>query len=345
MMKEYVGDLDMMYARKDLALKVFTEPILPLDQFVWGKGTGVDNSSFIDCTAIQNLASLYGLAPKIYDIVLTLFKGSRRYAQVTDFLEGDTCRDALERNDVQNRLRDVLGAYGVEVLAVDPALSNIVGGKMTDFQGYRFKDEHKAFRERVINRTNSDSDWGAERGVAYQSVDELGIAGQRDTMRRLEVLRAGSIDFKGKTVLDIGCSAGSFCRYASRRGASRVVGIDIGNVPQIAAELSIYLGDHNIDYYSYSFGRDRVRDYETITELTGLSQFDIVFFLSVNAQIGYPASYMQKLCKEILFLEGHSADKEETYRPLLEKDFSVVEFTGRMKNSARPAFMCRRQDD
>ena len=35
-------------------------------------------------------------------------------------------------------------------------------------------------------------------------------------------------DLTGKSVLDIGCSEGFFCRQVAKRGARRVVGIDTG---------------------------------------------------------------------------------------------------------------------
>ena len=36
-----------------------------------------------------------------------------------------------------------------------------------------------------------------------------------------------SVDFKGKTVLDVGCGRGATCFYMALNGASKVVGIDI----------------------------------------------------------------------------------------------------------------------
>ena len=337
--RESIGDLDFLYARKNLCLRVFVDEPLPLKDMIWGSGRGKDSNKLIDCTQIQNLAAIRLLAPRVYDIVLVPFRGQDRYAQVCDYLEGEYCASDDERNDMINKIREAVDEYGAAPVTIDPNPKNIKGGKYTDFQLYRFNDR-SMFTNKVMEKANHATDWGSKTGISYESVEELGIEGQRNTKRRAGVLKMDDYDFKGKTVLDVGCSTGSFCRYAARRGAKRVVGLDIGDVPKAATEISIYLKDFNIDYYNLRFNRDDPADYERIKELSGIDTFDCVFFLSVNAQVGYPTTYMKDLCGEIMFLEGHSADQEETYRDKLEADFKKVEFMGRMRNNARPAFRC-----
>lgn len=337
-MPEYFGDLDGLYARKNLALKIFVADPVPLKEFVWGWNQGRDTQKLYECTQIQNLAAIYGLAPKVHDIALTPFRGKDRYVQVVDYLEGEFAKTDEERHGMLKQLREVLSLYGAAPVTIDPNPKNIIGGKYIDFQLYRFNDP-EAFKKRMVDRANNSTDWGSKTGISYESVEELDVVGQRNTERRRIVLGMDDYDFEGKTVLDVGCSTGSFCRYASRRGAKRVVGLDIGEVPQVASEISTYLGDFNTDFYEFRFGRDDPSDYEKIKQLTGLGSFDIVFFLSVNAQVGYPTTYMSKLCKEACFVEGHSADHEETYRPMMEKDFKEVKFMGRMRNNARPALV------
>ena len=41
--------------------------------------------------------------------------------------------------------------------------------------------------------------------------------------------RLGDVDFRGKTVLDIGCGHGALSVHAAQQGATRVVGIDVDN--------------------------------------------------------------------------------------------------------------------
>jgi len=334
---DYIGDINSLYARENLGLKVFIDDIEPLSSFTWGSKEKGNEVLLTDVVKIQNLAALYNLAPKIYDIVLTTFRDEDKYAFVTDYLKGNMGIED-DRHELVDKLRSVMELYGIQMVTVDPNLKNIIDKKYTDFQVFRFVDKNK-FKERILERANNATDWGSKTGISYQSVGELGVEGQRDTKHRMEVFQMDNYDFKNKTVLDIGCSTGSFCRYAVRRGAKRVVGVDIGEVPKVAAEISIYFGDYNADFYNFRFNRDDYNDYLKLQKLTGLKEFDIVFFLSVNQQVGYPTKYMKELCKEAIFVEGHSGDHEETYRPLLEKDFKNVIFKGRMKNNARPALV------
>jgi 2-polyprenyl-3-methyl-5-hydroxy-6-metoxy-1,4-benzoquinol methylase len=44
---------------------------------------------------------------------------------------------------------------------------------------------------------------------------------------------AGNLDFRGKSVLDLGCGNGTLCALAARHGAARVVGVDL-NVSETA---------------------------------------------------------------------------------------------------------------
>lgn len=60
--------------------------------------------------------------------------------------------------------------------------------------------------------------------MAYQSFE--GQKGDSDSFAKLEKLRLPK-DMSGKSFLDIGCNEGFFCLEAVKRGASRVVGVDI----------------------------------------------------------------------------------------------------------------------
>jgi SAM-dependent methyltransferase len=60
--------------------------------------------------------------------------------------------------------------------------------------------------------------------VAYQSFGTEG--GDSASSLKLEAIRLPE-DLKGKRFLDLGCNEGFFCGEALRRGASRVVGIDL----------------------------------------------------------------------------------------------------------------------
>src|SRR5438874_7718060 len=62
----------------------------------------------------------------------------------------------------------------------------------------------------------------------YQTFSEIEVGDHEGlSIRKWEAMRMPS-DLTGKSVLDIGCSEGFFCRQVAKRGARRVVGIDTG---------------------------------------------------------------------------------------------------------------------
>ena len=337
---DYCGiDLNKLYGRDNLCLKVFVAKMKPLKDFTWGgynsayQRSAAENN-FYNCTRVQNLAALYGYAPRVYAIVTTEFRGKKVYAQVTDYMEQTEETDP--DNEKFNEMREALEKYGVSIpRGLDSSPRNFVGGKFVDFQMFSIND--KKFREYVKKVAHDKTDWGSK-DYSYETVPGLIRKGQRDTKRRAKVLGLDTFDFVDKTVLDVGCSTGSFSRIAARNGAKIVVGVDVGSTPLAAAEISIYLGDFNIDYYQINLWDEL----KTLEEYTGITLYDVVLFLSVHHQIGYQSKYINRIAKDYFFLEGHSADQEETYRPLLKKDFKQVTYKGRMRNNARPAFVCQK---
>ena len=70
-----------------------------------------------------------------------------------------------------------------------------------------------------------DSLYGGKRNLFWRVLDNWL---RRDIQERYQLTfeRLGS-DLRGQTVLDIGCGSGVYCFEAARRGAARVVGIDL----------------------------------------------------------------------------------------------------------------------
>ena len=66
--------------------------------------------------------------------------------------------------------------------------------------------------------------------------------GPRDSERRIKELGLDQIDFKNKTVWDVGCAGGFFTRYAIDRGAKRVIGFDNEATVNAARNMANYLG-------------------------------------------------------------------------------------------------------
>lgn len=104
-----------------------------------------------------------------------------------------------------------------------------------------------------------DTDFFESYGKMPRSVDGLNSAGE------WHVLKNMLPDFKGKSVLDLGCGYGWHCIYAKEQGAERVIGIDLSQkMIDKAKENSKNL---SIDYYQMP-----VEDIDFKEE-----QFDVIF--------------------------------------------------------------------
>ena len=96
-------------------------------------------------------------------------------------------------------------------------------------------------------------------------------------------------DLQGATVLDIGCNGGFYCIQMKRRGAERVLGIDVDdrylNQARFAAEqLSL-----DIEFEKRSV-------YE-VANLAG--QFDYVIFMGVFYHLRYPLYALDNIVKKV----------------------------------------------
>jgi SAM-dependent methyltransferase len=102
---------------------------------------------------------------------------------------------------------------------------------------------------------------------------EAYVAGQQKVLRAMRRL-----DFKGKTVLDVGCRDGLYSLEAERLGAQRVVGID-NDLSRGAVELLIPWLGSTIEMRQMN-----------LLDLTSaeMGRFDIVLFAGVLYHLRYP---------------------------------------------------------
>jgi SAM-dependent methyltransferase len=149
-------------------------------------------------------------------------------------------------------------------------------------------DEIKDNREKLESWIASQS-W-------YQTIElsnGLVTPGKFDTKRRIKFLEC--IDFNNQTVLDVGCNSGQFCLYAKKRGAQRVVGIDINHERLEQARKLADLEGLEIEYHE--MGLFDAKDFEP---------FDIVFCFSVLTEISDffgALEVLKRLIKEQAYFE------------------------------------------
>ena len=317
-----------IFRRRGLCLKVFKEPATSLPEtFYWGA------SPLIVSTKIQNLYAWHGLAPRVYGLVL-LNQG--QFAQVTEFLTGESGGSPPS----QAVLEEIEDEYGLTSFHNIPFWRKRVGawvtdGKVVDFGPVSFTDVTQ-YEQSLAERANKV---GTRHVVAYQSVPGLSLPGRRDMEYRTAAMRLDEIDFRGKTVLDLGCNLGVFCQEARRRGARRVVGIDSEfQRAKLSYEIANWLGYWSLDFFDLRLPNKRTR----IRGLSGIYvPFDVVFALAVAGHVGGYGTWMANLCGEIFYLEGHNTEDPAKYRGVLERDFGKVEFLGLTRDwRVRPLFRC-----
>jgi hypothetical protein len=309
---EVVDILAQLYHRPNLCLKIFKQLYKPLPDFCWGKN-GVP---LTECTVAQNLLAYHAIAPRVYDIILV----NNRWAQVTDYVTDDG-----KTFDRQFAHRTIQDHHVRKRSGMDMNPYNWIGSRMVDFQMFTVADD---YLPNLKSRITAHAAWGS-RSEPYQDIAGLDTPSQRDTPHRLTLMQP---DWEDKTILDIGCNLGEFCRVALRNGARRAIGIDLPHVAELAYEVSNYLHIWNCDFVGLRLPSQK--------DLIPALPYDITLCLSANQTKPIPWVFY---LAPTLYYEGHVPDKETTYRPTLEQHFSTVTFLGATRDHGpRPLFYCTR---
>lgn len=306
--------------RRGLCLKVFFLPITAGDisSYYWGTpflsmsnrmSPRSERSLLVDAIKIQNIANRHDLAPRVYEIVGIEWERQIYPALLVDDLgESSDLIEYEKREKIIEKLVELGKKYGFRVDFPDIGQAgNFVKGKFVDFQGFNLEED---YRQRVIDRYMKKAKWSEN---TYQSVPELQIEGYRNNILRTYLMQIDKIDFKGKAVLDVGCSGGYYCRYAHDRGASRVLGVDLPEVIESTFEVTNYLEKYNVDLIGMKL--EPGIDYKF-----GFAP-DIVFYLSMYRYLGY-APFLKQA--EIVIYEHNGDVPEATAIAEFKKDFQFV---------------------
>ncbi len=340
------------FARHGLCLKVFRELTKSerdgeLSSITWG------GARLSVATQAQNLFALYGIAPRVYSLAII---NGKYAAQVTQYAEGEGQPNYAEARHIIKKYR--IGIKGKKREDATRAAIRYtrypfkwIGGLFVDFGRYYFRDPkwYRAYLKGKIKIRKGGT-------VAYEAVPELGVKGQRDHRHRVKHMQLDGLNWRGKTVLDLGCNNGAMLREALRRGAKRVVGVDFRRV-SYWYQIMNWLEYWNFDMLPL----DLPEQAEMVEVCTGIAQFDIVFALAIvqHMEGGYQP-WLAKLTKGMLYLEGDRMPKgakfpqgasgdamlvgptaDEPYREALERDFRQVEWLGWIKDEdQRPLYRC-----
>ncbi len=282
----------------------------------------------MDFTKLQNICYWRGIAPRVYAVDVIDYKEYRLGAQLQDFVLGE--QEGANRSLFED-VCDIVEEYEGVGREVGDVPWNSIAGKWIDFGSFRLPDK-EPYKQKILE--------SLEGLGKYQRIPGI-FTGHRDTEERAKDLHLDKIDFRGKTVLDIGCAQGMFCNYASKRGAKRVVGMDKGQNVGISRQVSNYFEEFNVDYIDVNL---LGMTYDKFCQLCDIHSFDIVFFLSASAYIDWP-EFIHKVVGDLMVFErssGPQAKGDEAGVKELLSHFSVEQFP-RGRDKQREIYWCRKK--
>jgi len=307
-MTVYPQMLEGIYRRKNLCLKIF-KVAYPLETEMsdvrWNEGKDF-RENLIECTKIQNLLAFQGLSPRVYDLVFLVGEHMKYAAQVTEFIPSETIyEERTEVFTVQNKkIIDYCESVGIRPHDIGDG-RNMRSGLFVDTQNFEFTTYEEGLKQRLLKGLA----YAGSIDRAYQSIEELGIIGERINKEREKLLQIP----KGiSTVLDFGCNGAYFMRKAFDAGASYGVGVDIPRVNESARELNNYLGYFNMDFM------EKIPDME----------FDLVLLLSAFSYAKVEEIFPKA---KVALIEGHCLNNEHTeehYRKMLEPYYLKITTLG-----------------
>lgn len=136
----------------------------------------------------------------------------------------------------------------------------------------------------------------SELGEWFHNLDLKGIKtaphhflGDFPNIKWKEINSALPATLDGATVLDIGCNAGFYSIEMKRRGAGRVLGIDVDDRYLNQARFAAQTLDLDIEFEK--------RSVYSVDGIPG--QFDFVFFMGVFYHLRYPLLTLDKVVKKV----------------------------------------------
>lgn len=211
------------------SIKVFTAyPVddwNSIDYFYWGdppkKGEPNMSVDLVEASKIQNICSLYELAPKVYGFCKVII-GERRYiGQVVERLSPEYPKSELGAQIVYEKVKGLGSDYGFANDKDDVSIEDVMCNKLVDFNTFHFTKDHIEIMKRKYMLYAKYGE------TYYHPVEEWDLKDcPRNNLSRVRSMKLDKLNFTGKSVLDLGCAGGWFCRYAKAQGASNVIGVD-----------------------------------------------------------------------------------------------------------------------
>lgn len=136
----------------------------------------------------------------------------------------------------------------------------------------------------------------AELGDWFHNLDLHGIPtaprhflGDFPRIKWMQIAHVFPQDLGGATVLDIGCNAGFYCLELKKRGAGRVLGVDVDDRYLSQARFAAEVLGLDVEFAKHS-----VYDVDRIA-----GQFDVVLFMGVFYHLRYPLYALDKIITKV----------------------------------------------
>ena len=150
-------------------------------------------------------------------------------------------------------------------------------------------------------------------GTWFHNIDLHGVLtapehflGDYPRVKWKHIANACPADLKGASVLDIGCNAGFYSIELKKRGAGRVLGVDVDDTYLNQGRYAVAQLGLDIE-----FQKSSVYDVDKIE-----GQFDYVLFLGVFYHLRYPLLALDKIVKKVagkLFFQSMLRGSEQPY--------------------------------
>lgn len=189
------------------------------------------------------------------------------------------------------------------------------------------KDSPSSTNEQKIDLVKAiETSWD---GKFYQSLDDSDYRA-RDMNHRYTVMKVPD-SFENGSVLDIGCNIGRICADATKRGASRAIGID--HRKDVVDAMNRHFQENRIGVSLYTF--DINDGVQALKSLIGPAPFEYVFVLSIWSHVDKPKLWdiINTYCSKVCYFEDNSPSRVSSIdklQSILKENlhFSTVEFMG-----------------
>ncbi len=170
---------------------------------------------------------------------------------------------------------------------------------------------------------------------------------QRDAARRLEQFGLSPQDFRGRSVLDLGCNNGAMLFQISNYGPARGLGIEYDpEKVDLARRIASFAGIDSVEF--------RVGDLDALEARDIGGPFDVVLCLAIEAHVQRPDHLYQLLAqvtRGVLLFEANASTKPKSVVAALAKGgFSAIRHLGTCdddivpRNNRRPIFLAQHDD-